>query len=125
MVLYFFSQVSELEDGHVKIIEFLANEVSDPLEANDEEETPYHILANAENGLKSIKFLVNLTRSNPIKFDKNHESPLHIAAKFGNLGKAFLWKFRIFLSLRFCVKSILENLKVVRLRFHHFWVSIC
>ena len=86
---YFSSQVSELEDGHVKIIEFLANKVSDPLEANDEEETPYHILANAENGLKSIKFLVNLTRSNPIKFDKNLESPLHIAAKFGNLGKAF------------------------------------
>ena len=96
MVLYFFSQVSELEDGHVKIIEFLANEVSDPLEANDEEETPYHILANAENGLKSIKFLVNLTRSNPIKFDKNHESPLHIAAKFGNLGMAFLWKIQDF-----------------------------
>ena len=87
MASYFFSQVSELGDGHVKIIEFLANEVSDPLEANDEEETPYHILANAENGLESIKCLVKLTRSNPIKFDKNHESPLHVAAKFGNLGK--------------------------------------
>ena len=79
----------KLKDGHVKIIEFLANQASNPLETNEERETPYHILAMAENGLKSIKFLVDLTGSDPIKFDIHHDSPLHIAAKFGNLGNFF------------------------------------